>query len=106
FCEARVEQLDVVPDARIDAPARVDELEGEVWSPAASAQTLLARHRVDAFDDPLFGQLCDRAHIPILGPNPDARVGANGRRQAVSRRALRRGQGRPAGAARGAALSR
>ena len=32
FGEAPVEQLDVVPDPRIDAPARIDELEREVGS--------------------------------------------------------------------------
>ena len=30
FAEAPVEQLDVVPDARVDAAGRVDELEREV----------------------------------------------------------------------------
>ena len=104
--EARVEQLDVVPDARVDAAARIDELEREVRGAALRAQPLLARDRVDALDDPLFGQLCDCAHDASLGPNPDARVGPNGRGQAVPRRALRRVEGRPAGAARGAAVRR
>jgi len=73
--EARVEQLDVLPDARVDASTRIDELECEVRSPAPGSQPPLARHRVDALDDPLFGQLRDRAHGGSLGPNPDARVG-------------------------------
>ena len=60
--KARVEQLDVVPDACLDAAARIDELECEIRGAALRAQPLLARDRVDAFDDPLFGQLCDRAH--------------------------------------------
>ena len=34
FAEARVEQVDVVPDASLDAAARVDELEREVRRPA------------------------------------------------------------------------
>ena len=45
LAEAAVEQLDVVPDARLDAPARVDELEREVRAPRTRAQTLLARDR-------------------------------------------------------------
>ena len=40
-----VEQLDVVPDARIDAAARVDELEREVWRPFACAAAASARPR-------------------------------------------------------------
>ena len=64
--EARVEQLDVVPHARVDPPARVDELEREVGRAAARAQPLLARDGVDAFDDPLLGELRDRAHGPRI----------------------------------------
>ena len=41
--EAAVEQLDVVPDARVDVPGRVDELEREVGRaalrPRAAAST-------------------------------------------------------------------
>src|SRR6266545_4050235 len=65
FCETRVEQLDVVPDTCVDATARIDELEREVWGAALRAQPLLARYRVDALDDPLLGQLCDCAHAAI-----------------------------------------
>ena len=57
--EPRVEQLDVVPHARLDAPARVDELEREVRRAAFRAQPLLARDRVDALDDAVFGELGD-----------------------------------------------
>ena len=63
--EARVEQLDVVPDARVDATAGIDELEGEVGSTALRTQSLLARDRVDALHDPLFGQLCDCAQAQV-----------------------------------------
>jgi uncharacterized protein (DUF1015 family) len=73
--EARIEQLDVVPDARVDSSARIDQLEREVRSAAPGVHPPLASHRVDTLDDPLFGQLRDRAHARILGPNPDARVG-------------------------------
>src|SRR5712691_10361796 len=60
--EALVEQLDVVPDARLDPPARVDQLERKVRRPRARVQPAFARHRVDALDDPVLGQLRDRAH--------------------------------------------
>ena len=44
--EAGVEQLDVVPDARVDATARIDELEREVGRAAAScAAAACARRR-------------------------------------------------------------
>ena len=44
--EARVEQLDVVPDAPLDAPGRVDELEREVrQSRSSSAAAACARPR-------------------------------------------------------------
>ena len=65
--EARVEELDVMPDTRVDAAARIDELEREVRGAALRAQALLARHRIDALDDPLLGQLCDCAHRLFFG---------------------------------------
>ena len=74
FVEPRVVELDVLPDPRVDSAARIDELEREVRSPALRPQPLLARDRVDAFDDPLFGELRDRVHGPILGPDTDGRV--------------------------------
>ena len=37
FCEARVEQVDVLPDPALDPSARVDELEREIVRPAARA---------------------------------------------------------------------
>ena len=60
--EAPLEQLDVVPHAGLDPPARVDELEREVGAPGARAQPLLLRDRVDALDDPVVLELRDRAH--------------------------------------------
>src|SRR6185295_15363948 len=62
FGEAGVEELDVVPNASVDPPTRVDQLEREVWSAALRPHSLFARDRVDPFDDPLLGQLCDGAH--------------------------------------------
>src|SRR5579884_3635157 len=50
FGEAPVEQLDVVPDASVDASARVDELERQICAAAARAEPLLLRDRVDALD--------------------------------------------------------
>ena len=63
--EARVEQLDVVPDARLDAAARVDELEREVRRAALRAQPPLARDRVDALDDPVLDELRDRSRSGV-----------------------------------------
>ena len=57
LAEARVEQLDVRPDARLDAAARVDELQREVRRAPAGAPPLLLRDRVDALHDPVFGEL-------------------------------------------------
>ena len=62
LAEPRVEQLDVVPDSRVDPAARVDELEGEIRRAVLRPQPLLARDGVDALDDTLFGELRDRAH--------------------------------------------
>ena len=59
FAEALVEQLDVVPDPRLDAAARVGELEREVRGAGASAPTLLLRDREHALDGPVLGELGD-----------------------------------------------
>jgi uncharacterized protein (DUF1015 family) len=75
FGEARVQQLDVVPDARVDAPARIHELEREIGRAATRVQAPLPRHRINPLDDPFLREVCDRAHAQILGPKPDARVG-------------------------------
>jgi hypothetical protein len=62
FREARVEQLDVVPDARVDPSARVDELQRQVRGAVLRPQPLLPSNRVDALHDTLFGELRNRAH--------------------------------------------
>ena len=64
FAEAPVEQLDVVPDARGDAAARVDELEREVRRAVLRPQPLLLRDGVDAFDGAVLLELRDRGHAP------------------------------------------
>jgi uncharacterized protein (DUF1015 family) len=61
--EARVEQLDVVPHARADPPARVDELEREIRRAVLRAQALLLRHRVDALEGAVLLELRDRGHV-------------------------------------------
>ncbi len=73
--EAPVQQFDVVPDACVDAAAWIDELQRQIGRAALRPQPLLPCDRVDAFDDPLLGQLGDRAHEASLGPQTDARVG-------------------------------
>ena len=64
LAEAPVEQLDVVPDARLDPPARVDELEREVRRAALRAQLALGLDGEDALDDPVLGEVGDhRARV-------------------------------------------
>jgi hypothetical protein len=60
--EALLQELDVVPDPSLDPPAGIDELEREVGTSRAGAESLLPRHRVDALDDPVVLELRDRAH--------------------------------------------
>ena len=55
FVEAAVQQLHVGPDPSLDATARVDELQREVRRATFRAPPFLARDRVDALDDPVFG---------------------------------------------------
>ena len=69
LAEARVEELDVVPDARVDPTRRVDELEGEIRRAVLRPQLALALDREDALDDPVLGQLHDR-HRASLVPGP------------------------------------
>lgn len=64
--EARVEQLDVAPHARLDATARIDELECEVWSTRAGAASLFPCDREHALDGPVLDELGDRGHVPSL----------------------------------------
>ena len=64
--EAAVEQLDVVPDARVDAAARVDELEREVRGAVLRPPPLLAPDREHALDGPVLGELGDAGHARSL----------------------------------------
>jgi Protein of unknown function (DUF1015) len=72
--EARIEQLDVVPDTSVDPPTRVDELERKVGRPVLRPQPLLSRDRVDALHDPLFGELRNRTHTGSLTVVADVRA--------------------------------
>jgi uncharacterized protein (DUF1015 family) len=74
FAEAAVEELDVAPDARLDAAARIHELEGEVRSPRPGGQALLPRDREDAVDHAVLRELGNRRrdrHAPSLGAPTD-----------------------------------
>ena len=66
LAEALVEQVDVAPDARLDATARVCELEREVGRARSSAAPLLLRDREHALDGPVLGELGDRGHVRSL----------------------------------------
>jgi uncharacterized protein (DUF1015 family) len=68
LAEALVEQVDVVPDARVHAAARVGELEREICGPSAGASALLLRDREHAFHGPVLDELGDRGHVPSLFP--------------------------------------
>ena len=70
FGEALVEQIDVVPDARFHAAARVDELEREVGGARASTPALLSRHREHALDGPVLDELGDRGHVATIWREP------------------------------------
>ncbi len=58
--ESRRQELDVVPDASVDAAGRVNELENEIRPPAARTGALLARDRVDTIYEAILLELCDR----------------------------------------------
>jgi Protein of unknown function (DUF1015) len=75
FSEALVEQVDVAPDPRVDAPARIDELQCQIRAPAAGAKALLASDCIRALDDPVLCQFRDR-HGAILGPASAASLAA------------------------------
>jgi uncharacterized protein (DUF1015 family) len=62
FREALVEEVDVAPDASLDAPTRVGELEREVRRAGPSPPSLLPRHREHALHGPVLGELGDRGH--------------------------------------------
>jgi putative drug exporter of the RND superfamily len=60
FREPAVEQLDVLPHARLDAPGRVDELEREVRRTRLRPQPSLRLHGVDGLDNPVLCELRNR----------------------------------------------
>ena len=60
--EAPVEHVDVVPDARRDPAARVDELEREIARAVPRPQPFLARDGVDALNGAVFLQFGDSGH--------------------------------------------
>ena len=64
--EAGIEQVDVAPDSRVDPPARVCELEGEVRRPTASPPPLLLDDGEHAVDRPILRQLGHSRHVPSL----------------------------------------
>ena len=94
FREAAVEQLDVVPDARLDATGRIDELEREVRRAGLRAQLPLHADGVHGLDDPVLLELRD-GHGPSLPPRPDAEA----RLVVAARRRRRRGSRPPPSAA-------
>ena len=65
--EAAVEQLDVVPDARLDPPARVDELEGEIGRAVLRPPALLAADGEHALDGAILRELGNAGHAGSLG---------------------------------------
>src|SRR5215211_2326920 len=90
--ETALEELDVAPDARLDPPARIDELDREVWLAAARAKPLLPCDGEDAVDHAVLGQLGDRRrarHARSLGPSPAGSFRPNAALEAVSRPSLR-----------------
>jgi uncharacterized protein (DUF1015 family) len=62
FDEALIEELDVAPHARLDAAARVGELEREVRSTRTRAAPLLLGDRKHALDGPVLCELGDAGH--------------------------------------------
>jgi uncharacterized protein (DUF1015 family) len=67
LAETGIEQLDVAPHPRLDTPAGVGELDGEIGRPRASLAAFLARDRVDSLHDPVLGEVGDRGHRVSLG---------------------------------------
>ena len=64
LAESLVEQLDVAPDPRLDATARVRELEGEIRRARLGAPPLLLGDREHPLHGPVLGELGDRGHGP------------------------------------------
>ena len=79
LAEARVEHLDVAPDAALDAARRVDELEHQVRAPGPGAEAPLPADCEDAFDGAILDQIRDPrlrggrdGHATSLGSEADA----------------------------------
>ena len=66
LAEPLVEEVDVVPDARLDATAGVGELEREVRGARPRATTLLFDHCEHALDGPVLDELGDSGHLASL----------------------------------------
>jgi uncharacterized protein (DUF1015 family) len=64
--EPLVEEVDVVPHTRLDAPARIGELEREVRSAVTGPPSLLLRDREHALHGPVLGELGDSRHASSL----------------------------------------
>ena len=75
--EPAVEQLDVVPDARLDPPARVDELEGEIGRSVLRPPALLAADGEHALDGAILRELGNAGHAGSLGGRRYARAMAD-----------------------------
>ena len=97
LAEARVEQVDVVPDARLDAAARVDELEREVRRrrPSSAAAACGRPRRRPRRRGPRPARR-SRSHAPSLGRNAAARVRAVADVKPFRAAPLRRAHGRRA----------
>jgi uncharacterized protein (DUF1015 family) len=66
LAEPLVQELDVVPDPRVDASARIGELESEIRRAGARTPALLLRYREHALDRPVLGELGDGGHVASL----------------------------------------
>ena len=66
LAEALIEEIDVVPHARLDPAARVGELEREVRSTVSGTPPLLLGNGEHALDGPVLGELGERRHVSRL----------------------------------------
>ena len=97
--EALVQEVDVLPHARLDASARIDELEREVWRATTRSPALLARDGEDAIHGPILRELRDRGHGWSLRRGQVLHVPWRGVRSSTFR--AWRGSGLPRSALRG-----
>ena len=73
LAEAAVQELDVVPDPRLDPSTRVDELERQIRRARAGSQSFLSGDCVDPLDHPVLGERDDRGHVASLAAVADVR---------------------------------